>query len=66
MEESKSKGGLFTYRVGPENLSHYEEFEDAWIEYQIVVATYGLKTLGRSPVYEKDLSFKKCKVATGN
>lgn len=54
------KGGYFTYRVRPENIVHYDEFKDAWIEYQVVVATYGLKTLARSDVFRQELSLQKC------
>lgn len=51
----------FTYRVKPENLSYYEEFKDAWIQYQVVVTTGGLRSLARSPVYREDLSLKWCR-----
>ena len=53
-------GGYFTYRVTPDKLVHYNEFKDAWIEYQVVVATYGLDTLGRSQVYRDSLSLRWC------
>lgn len=53
-------GGYYTYRVRPDNISYYNEFKDAWVEYQVVVATYGLKTLGRSQVYRDSLSLKWC------
>lgn len=53
----------YTYRVRPENIQYYEEFEDAWIEYQIVAATSWLQSLGRSPVYLERLSLEKCVVS---
>jgi hypothetical protein len=53
-------GGYYTYRVTPENLSYYDEFKDAWVQYQVVVTTYGLKDLARSPVYRQSLSFQYC------
>jgi hypothetical protein len=56
----KESGGLYTYRVRPENISYSDEFKDAWIEYQVVVATYGFKSLGRSQVYKDSLSLKWC------
>jgi hypothetical protein len=53
-------GGYYTYRVAPENLSYHDEFKDAWVQYQVVVTTYGLKTLARSPVYRQSLSLQYC------
>ena len=57
----EQNGGHFTYRVRPENISYYDEFKDAWVEYQVVVTTYGLETLGRSQVYRKSLSLRWCR-----
>ncbi len=53
-------GSTYTYRVTPQNISHYSEFKDAWIQYQVVAATGGLKILDSSPVYRESLSLKWC------
>lgn len=50
----------YTYHVTPENLTHYNQFRDAWIEYQVVVSTGGLRILESSPVYERSLSLMRC------
>ena len=50
----------YTYRVTPANISHYNEFKDAWIQYQVVAVTYGLNVLGSSPVYQQILSLREC------
>jgi hypothetical protein len=50
----------FNYHVTPENLTHYNQFRDAWIEYQVVVSTGGLRILESSPVYERSLSLMRC------
>jgi hypothetical protein len=50
----------YTYHVTPENLTHYNQFRDAWIEYQVVVSTGGLRILESSPVYERTLSLTRC------
>lgn len=57
-----SKGGEnhYTYRITKEHLTHYNEFKDAWIEYQVVVSSGGLKILESSPVYERALSLRQC------
>jgi len=57
----KVTGGHYTYRVRPGNISHYEEFKDAWIQYQVVVATSSLRTLSRTPVYMEDLTLRWCR-----
>ncbi len=56
----KVSGSYYTYRVRPENISHYDEFKDAWVEYQVVAATSGLRSLGRTPIYHEYLTLKKC------
>lgn len=54
-------GSHYTYRVRPENIEYYDEFKDAWIQYQVVVTTYGLRTLSRSQVYRENLTLKWCR-----
>ncbi len=57
----KVSGGRYTYRVRPENISYYEEFKDAWVEYQVIVANSSLASLDRSPVYKTSLSLEYCR-----
>ena len=57
----KVSGSFYTYRVTPQNIAHYEEFKDAWIEYQIVVANGSLESLDRTPVYRNSLSLEWCR-----
>lgn len=58
----KQKGGPYIYRVKPENIAYYEEFKDAWIQYQIVAMDGYLRPIGRSAVYMESLSLRKCQV----
>lgn len=53
-------GTNYSYQVTPESISHYKEFRDAWVEYQVVVTTYNLKHLASSPVYRRNLSLEFC------
>lgn len=53
-------GSLYTYRIPPSKLDHYNEFKDAWIQYQVVVTTRGLEDLARSPVYRQELTLRYC------
>jgi hypothetical protein len=57
---SEAGDNRYTYRVTREHLTHYNQFRDAWIEYQVVVSTGGLKILASSPVYERELSLRQC------
>jgi len=59
----KVSDGQYTYRVRPENISYYDEFKDAWIEYQVIVANGSLETLDRTPVYRNSLSLEWCRPA---
>jgi hypothetical protein len=61
MQKVSKNSTEYTYRVRPENIAYYEEFKDAWIEYQVVAATSGLSTLARTPVYRTNLSLKWCR-----
>ena len=56
----KESPTYYTYRVRPKNISHYDEFKNAWIEYQVVVSNSRLQSLGRTPVFNKALTLKKC------
>lgn len=59
-------GTNYSYHVTPESVSHYKEFRDAWVEYQVIVTTYNLKHLASSPVYRRNLSLEFCLPAEGN
>lgn len=56
----EERGGYYTYRITPEHLTHYRQFRNAWIQYQVVASTGGLKILGSSPVSENVLSLQRC------
>ena len=58
---NKIEGGHYHYRVRPGNIAHYDEFKDAWIQYQIVVTTSSLRELARTPAYREDLTLKWCR-----
>lgn len=57
---NRRSGGEYTYRIRPENISHYDEFKNAWVQYQVVAATSSLRTLGRSQVYRDYFSLEYC------
>jgi len=59
-------GSNYSYRVTPDRISNYNEFRDAWVEYQVVVTTYNLKHLASSPVYRRNLSLEFCLPVEGD
>ncbi|MGD8405468.1 MAG: hypothetical protein PVJ21_17560 [Anaerolineales bacterium] len=59
-------GSNYSYRVTPDRISRYNEFRNAWVEYQIVVTTYNLKDLASSPVYRRNLSLEFCLPVEGD
>jgi hypothetical protein len=61
MQKVSKNSTEYTYRVRPENISFYDEFKDAWVEYQVVVTTSYRRTLARTPVYRTNLSLKWCR-----
>jgi hypothetical protein len=56
--------GTYTYTVTTDNISRYEDFEDAWLQYQIVAADRYRKVLGRSLIYQDDISITHCPTPT--
>ncbi len=56
----KSDNGSFTYEVGTRNIRHYYYFKDAWLEYQLVAWDKDRVEVGRTRIYDKDLSLVRC------
>jgi hypothetical protein len=57
----KAENGSFNYEIRPRNLRKYYYFKDAWLEYQFVAVTEDLKIIGRSQIYDRNISLVKCK-----
>jgi hypothetical protein len=52
--------GAFNYDLGTENLRRYIYFKDAWIEYQLVAQDKNLNIIGRTQIYDRQLSLVRC------
>jgi hypothetical protein len=52
--------GVFTYNIRTFNIRKYYLFKDAWLEYQLVAITENLEVLGRTQVFERNISLTKC------
>jgi hypothetical protein len=52
--------GSFNYNIRTFNIRKYYLFKDAWLEYQLVAITENLEVLGRTQVFERNVSLIKC------
>ncbi len=56
----KADNGSFNYKIHTWNLRHYYYFKDAWLEYQLVSVTKNLEVIGRTQVYDRNISLTRC------
>jgi len=59
-EMIKLENGSFNYNVKTKNLRRYSAFKNAWIEYQLVSVNENLEILGRTQLYDHNISLMKC------
>lgn len=52
--------GKYFYKLELDQIAGYEDFEDAWLQYQLVASTVGLNVLGRSVVDRTSVSITHC------
>ena len=52
--------GSFNYEVGTENIRRYYLFKNAWLEYQLVAFDKDRVEIGRTQIYDKNISLVKC------
>ncbi len=58
----KADNGSFNYDIHTYNLKHYYYYPDAWIEYQLVSYDEEMHELGRTQVYDKNITLSHCGV----
>lgn len=56
----KADNGSFNYDLGTDNLRRYYYYKDAWIEYQLVALTDTNEIIGRTQIYDRQLSLVRC------
>ena len=56
----KADNGAFNYDIHTWNLRHYFYFKDAWLEYQLVAVTNKLEVIGRTQIYDRNISLTRC------
>src|SRR5215212_9379044 len=60
-EMIKADNGSFNYDVRTFNIRRYYYFVDAWLEYQLVAITKDRQVIGRTPIYDRNLSLVRCR-----
>ncbi|MBK9927658.1 MAG: hypothetical protein IPP66_20500 [Anaerolineales bacterium] len=59
-EMIKVDDGSFNYNVETYNLRRYSGYKNAWIEYELVSVNEDLEILGRTQLYDHNLTLAKC------
>jgi hypothetical protein len=52
--------GTFTYDLAARGITHFDEFQLAWVQYQLVAVNSQKQTVGRTQVYENNLTITQC------
>lgn len=56
----KADNGSYNYKIETWNLRRYYYYKDAWLEYQLVSQNKDRDIIGRTVIYEKNLSLVRC------
>src|SRR5215216_602622 len=57
----KADNGSFNYDIRTFNLRQYYYFINAWLEYQLVAFNEDNEVIGRTPVYDRNVSLVMCR-----
>ncbi|GAB4460294.1 MAG: hypothetical protein Kow0070_16320 [Anaerolineales bacterium] len=52
--------GIYFYKLELDQIQDYDQFQDAWLQYQLVASTAGLTVLGRTVVDRTSVSVTHC------
>jgi len=52
--------GSFNYNLRTFNLRRYYYFKEAWLEYQLVALDKNQEEIGRTPIYDRDVTLVRC------
>jgi hypothetical protein len=56
----RGENGAFNYDVHTWNLRRYYYFRDAWLEYQLVAVNPDREVIGRTQIYDRNISLVRC------
>jgi hypothetical protein len=57
----KADNGSFNYNIRTFNLRRYYYFVDAWLEYQLVAFNEDRQVIGRTGIYDRNISLVRCR-----
>ena len=52
--------GTFTYDLAARGITHFDEFQVAWVQYQLVAVNSQKQVVGRTQVYQNNLTITQC------
>jgi len=52
--------GTFTYDLAARGITHFDEFQLAWVQYQLVAENSQNQEVGRTQVYHNNLTISQC------
>lgn len=56
----QDENGSFYYKLHTWNLRRYYYYKDAWIEYQLVSLDENMEVIGRTRIFDRNLSLVRC------
>lgn len=56
----KAENGSFNYNIRTFNIRRYYYFTDAWLEYQLVAYNEDGEEIGRTPIYDHNITLVRC------
>jgi hypothetical protein len=56
----RGDNGAFNYDVRTWNIRRYYYFKDAWLEYQLVAVNKDRQVIGRTQIYDRNISLVRC------
>jgi len=56
----RGDNGAFNYDVRTWNIRRYYYFKDAWLEYQLVAVNENREVIGRTQIYDRNISLVRC------
>jgi len=57
----KADNGSYNYNIRTFNIRRYYYFIDAWLEYQLVAYNEDREEIGRTPIYDRNISLVRCR-----
>jgi hypothetical protein len=56
----EADNGSYNYKIHTWNLRRYYYYKDAWLEYQLVAVNNKLEVIGRTQIFDRNISLIRC------